>query len=41
MVVSLKEYRPFVDLKAVLAGKPVSEWRSKSKLKKAIKKSAR
>lgn len=31
----------FVDVPAVLAGKPQSEWRSKSQLKKAIKKSAR
>lgn len=37
MVISLKEYRPFVDLQAGLAGKPVSML----KLKKAIKKSAR
>lgn len=31
----------YIDVPAVLAGKPQSEWRSKSKLKKAIKKSAK
>lgn len=36
-----RQHRRFVDVPAVLAGKPISEWRSKSKLKKAIKRSAR
>jgi hypothetical protein len=36
-----KKHIRFVDVPAVLAGKPQSEWRSKGKLKKAIKKSAK
>lgn len=32
-----KQHTRFVDVPAVLAGKPKSEWRSKHKLKKAIK----
>lgn len=39
---NLKKQNPrFIDVPAVLAGKPQSEWRSQRKLKKAIKKSAR
>jgi hypothetical protein len=38
---NIKKQSPkFIDVPAVLAGKPQSEWRSQSKLKKAIKKSA-
>lgn len=39
---NIKKQTPkFIDVPAVLAGKPQSEWRSQSQLKKAIKKSAR
>ena len=31
----------YIDVPALLAGKPISEWRSKSQLKKAIKKSGK
>ncbi len=36
-----RQHMRYVDVPAILAGKPVSEWRSKHQLKKAIKKSAR
>ena len=38
---SHKQHIRFVDVPAMLEGKPQSEWRSKRKLKKAIKKSAK
>lgn len=34
-------HRRFIDVPAILANKPIREWRSKSKLKRAIKRSAR
>lgn len=36
-----RQHVRFVDVPAVLAGKPMSEWRSKHQLKKAIKRSAK
>lgn len=36
-----KQTPKFIDVPAVLAGKPMSEWRSQSKLKKAIKQRAK
>lgn len=36
-----RQHRRFIDVPAILAGKPVKEWRSKSKLKRAIKRSAK
>ena len=36
-----RQHIRFVDVPAVLAGKPMSEWRSKNQLKKAIKRSAK
>lgn len=36
-----RQHIRFVDVPAVLAGKPQSEWRSKKKLKKAIKRKAK
>lgn len=36
-----RQHIRFVDVPAVLAGKPMSEWRSKHQLKKAIKRSAK
>lgn len=36
-----RQHRRFIDVPAILAGKPINEWRSKSKLKRAIKRSAK
>ena len=36
-----RQHIRFVDVPAVLAGKPMNEWRSKHQLKKAIKRSAK